>query len=184
MFDDQTAARALLGPADPARDTAVAPPANTAHEIIAIADRRVHQPIRRPRPVRPLPGGRRLALGALAAAVLAARLGVDQIAQRGAGTVFGAVRDVYATQLVPRQTRAAILRILADIDGVSWRGTTKDRAGRDGVAISVAGAGAEQLLIFDAGTGALLAWDEVQRPVDTVAGATLILDRGRTDTLG
>lgn len=114
---------------------------------------------------------------------LAAMLGVDQIAEHGPGMVFTSVRDVYATRLVPQQTRAQILRILADLDGISWRGTTKDRAGRPGVAISIDGTNAEQLLIFDPRTGTLLAWDEVERPTDTVAGALLILDQRRTDEL-
>ncbi|BCB82975.1 CU044_5270 family protein [Phytohabitans suffuscus] len=117
-------------------------------------------------------------------AELAKVLGVDTVGQRGAAAVFFAVRDLYSVYAPPRQSRAQVLRILADLPGVSWRGTVTDRAGRAGVAISVDTATTQQILILDPKTGALLAWDEVERPTDTVAGATLFLGYGHTDHLG
>lgn len=117
-------------------------------------------------------------------AALAARLGVPSVAPHGVSDVLLAVRDVYASYLVPRQVRAEILRILADLPGISWRGAVTDRAGRAGVAVSADTATSQELLIFDPTTGTLLAWDEMTRPTDTVAGATLILAHDRTDRRG
>ncbi|GAA2624707.1 hypothetical protein GCM10010399_65110 [Dactylosporangium fulvum] len=113
-------------------------------------------------------------------AALAKRLGTE----RGAQSVFFSVRDVYTVHLIPQQTRARILRILADLPGVAWRGSVTDRAGRTGVGISVDTPDARELLIFDPSTGTLLAWDEVEKPADTVAGATLILVQEHTEQLG
>jgi hypothetical protein len=115
---------------------------------------------------------------------LAPMLDVDTVAQHGTQGVFLAVRNLCSFYAMPQQTRAQVLRILADQPGISWRGTVTDRAGRAGVAISVDGATTQEILIFDPHTGTLLAWDEVERPTDTVAGATLILGYDRTDQLG
>ncbi|WP_173084539.1 CU044_5270 family protein [Phytohabitans rumicis] len=115
--------------------------------------------------------------------------GADRLAKRlsmGADpqSVFLAVRDVYSYYAVPQEARARILHILADVPGVSWRGTVTDRAGRPGQAVSVDTATTRELLIFDPETGALLAWEQVERPTETVAGATVIVGYDRTDRLG
>ncbi|GAA4467343.1 CU044_5270 family protein [Phytohabitans houttuyneae] len=117
-------------------------------------------------------------------AELAARLGVGEVDRYGPERVLSAVRDLYSVFAPPPASRAHILRILADLPGVSWHGSVTDRAGRAGVAISVDTGATRQVLILDEGTGGLLAWDEVERPTDTVAGATLYLGYDRTDRLG
>jgi hypothetical protein len=114
---------------------------------------------------------------------LAKTLGIGTEAQHGMQSIFLAVRDLYSIYAVPQQTRAQVLRILADLPGISWRGAVTDRAGRAGVAISVDTATTREILIFDPKTGALLAWDEVERSNDTVAGATLFLRYDHTDQL-
>lgn len=77
----------------------------------------------------------------------------------GAGAVSKEVSTVYGRYVVPRQTRAEILRILADVPGFLWRGEVTDRAGRKGVAITFDDRAHNQqsLLIFDPNTGELLA---------------------------
>jgi hypothetical protein len=69
----------------------------------------------------------------------------------GAGVVSKQVSTVYGRYVVPRQTRAEILRILADVPGFLWRGQVTDRAGRKGVAITYDDRAhdAQSLLIFD-----------------------------------
>ncbi|MFG2045518.1 hypothetical protein [Dactylosporangium sp. NPDC048998] len=98
--------------------------------------------------------------------------------------LFWNVRDWFSSHAVPLATRAEVLRILANTPGVVWRGETTDRAGRKGVAVSLDDKGARHVLIFDPRTGEMLAWDDVERPVDTVAGSTLLLACERTDKLG
>ncbi|MER7004877.1 CU044_5270 family protein [Dactylosporangium sp. NPDC000555] len=115
---------------------------------------------------------------------LAKRLGVDAVGQHGAQVVFSAVRDLYSMHVVPQQTRAQILRALATVSGIAWRGSVTDRADRTGMAISIDTKTLQQILIFDPLTGALLAYDEVERPNDTVAGAKLFLGADHTDHLG
>jgi hypothetical protein len=100
------------------------------------------------------------------------------------GDPFRSVHDLSGFYAVPLAARAELLRILANTPGVVWRGETTDRAGRTGVAISVDTPEAQQVLIFDPRTGELLAWDEVERPTDTVAGSTLIMSCEHTDQLG
>ncbi|WP_433617426.1 hypothetical protein ACQP2P_17890 [Dactylosporangium sp. CA-139114] len=98
--------------------------------------------------------------------------------------LFWNVRDWFSYHAVPLATRAEVLRILANTPGVVWRGETTDRAGRKGVAVSLDDKNARHVLIFDPRTGEMLAWDDVERPVDTVAGSKMILACEHTDKLG
>jgi hypothetical protein len=107
-----------------------------------------------------------------------------ELARRLADHPFWTVRDIYSVYAVPLATRAELLRILATTPGVVWRGETTDRLGRRGVAVSVEAATTEEVLVFDPTTGVLLAWDEVEHPTDTVAGAFLYLSYEHTDRLG
>ncbi|MGI5245742.1 hypothetical protein [Dactylosporangium sp. CA-139066] len=107
-----------------------------------------------------------------------------KLAAGGKQFLFWNVRDWFSAHAVPLATRAEVLRILANTPGVVWRGETTDRAGRTGVAISLDDKAAQHVLIFDPSTGEMLAWDDVERPVDTVAGSTLLLGCEHTDQLG
>ncbi|WP_432981901.1 CU044_5270 family protein [Dactylosporangium sp. CA-233914] len=108
-----------------------------------------------------------------------------EIAKRLAGgDPFLKVRDWFTTRAVPLATRAELLRILANTAGVVWRGETTDRAGRKGLAVSLDDERARHVLIFDPRTGEMLAWDDVERPVDTVAGSKMLLACEHTDKLG
>lgn len=75
----------------------------------------------------------------------------------------------YAQQLLPWQTRAAILEILADQPGYVWRGEVTDRLGRPGVAISQddSGHALRSVLVFDSRTGELLASELVDLSGET-----------------
>jgi hypothetical protein len=98
--------------------------------------------------------------------------------------LFWNVRDWFSAHAVPQATRAEVLRILANTPGVVWRGETTDRAGRKGVAVSLDDGATRHVLIFDPRTGEMLAWDDVERPVDTVAGSTVLLGCEHTDEPG
>ncbi|MGN9914081.1 CU044_5270 family protein [Phytohabitans sp. LJ34] len=97
---------------------------------------------------------------------------------------FRTVRDWSSNYPVPLATRAELLRILAKTPGVVWRGEATDRAGRKGVAVSLDNGEIENVLIFDPRTAEMLAWDEIEQPTDTVAGATLVLGCEHTDQFG
>lgn len=119
---------------------------------------------------------------------LAALLGVDP----GDGEPYAVkpLPALYQRYVVPRQVRAAALEVLADVPGLKWRGEVTDRAGRTGVAVTSEANGLEQVLVFDPGTGELLAHELVdERPDDPgipfrVQAYALLLETGWTDTLG
>ncbi|WP_255511200.1 hypothetical protein [Micromonospora sp. WP24] len=76
-------------------------------------------------------------------------------------TVVKQLGGLYGLYVVPRRTRAEILRVLADVPGFRWRGQVVDRAGRKGVAITFDDREHDQqsLLIFAPETGELLAYE-------------------------
>ncbi len=82
---------------------------------------------------------------------------------------------------VPGAAQAILLRILSGIPGVVNQGTTTDRAGRTGAAVSLdssySGEPITYMLIFDPATGALLESDETlsDRPhhLDAVKGSVV-----------
>lgn len=88
--------------------------------------------------------------------------------------------------------RAAVLRFLAGLDGVTCRGEMADDQGRSGVVVSAArrnspgvGAPEEVDLLFDPRTGELLAATSAVGTKLGVSGwATVFLERGYTDSLG
>jgi hypothetical protein len=106
--------------------------------------------------------------------------------QYGAGAVCKDAGTIYGRYAVPRQTRAAILRVLADVPGFVWRGEVTDRGGRKGVAITYDDRehGQQNLLVFDPGTGALLAGELLTLSPKRISTYQLILATDRTDTLG
>lgn len=92
----------------------------------------------------------------------------------------------YQQQLLPWQTRAAILEILADQPGYVWRGEVTDRLGRPGVAISQddSGHALRSVLVFDSRTGELLASELVDLSGETPELRVYSVHRSdRTDQL-
>jgi hypothetical protein len=129
--------------------------------------------------------------------ILAQQLDREQPPQVGPVGRLRAVADLNLFHPLDRQQRVAVLTVLADTRGLSYRGAARDRAGRAGVAISadlaVSGPYQERVtLAFDMTTGELLS-QETSRLADSGApdpadGATssyvLYLERLRTDRLG
>lgn len=101
----------------------------------------------------------------------------------GIGVVVKYTGLLFQDYLVPRDTRAAILSILAQQRGLVWRGEVTDRAGRDGVAISGDHANEQAVLVFDPHTGVLLAQEYIEQP-GRPRGYTLVLETDRTDHPG
>ncbi|MEV6377095.1 CU044_5270 family protein [Micromonospora musae] len=126
-----------------------------------------------PMQIPPLPSDR---------AQLAGRLQV----RYGGGTVVKQLGGLYGLYVVPRRTRAEILRVLADVPGFRWRGQVVDRAGRKGVAITFDDREHDQqsLLIFAPETGELLAYEVLSLSPVRISMYQLILRTGWTDELG
>ncbi|SCG63674.1 hypothetical protein GA0070614_3687 [Micromonospora coxensis] len=103
----------------------------------------------------------------------------------GAGAVSKEVSTVYGRYVVPRQTRAEILRVLADVPGFRWRGQVTDRVGRKGVAVTFDDREHNQqsLLIFDPSTGDLLAHERLTLSPIRMKAYQVILDTAWTDRL-
>ncbi|SIN30421.1 CU044_5270 family protein [Micromonospora cremea] len=104
----------------------------------------------------------------------------------GAGAVSKEVSTIYGRYVVPRQTRAEILRVLADVPGFRWRGQVTDRAGRTGVAVTFDDRphDAQSLLIFDARTGELLAHERLTLAPVRISSYKVIIATDWTDRLG
>ncbi|MEU8074546.1 CU044_5270 family protein [Catellatospora citrea] len=104
----------------------------------------------------------------------------------GAGAASVETSKTFGRYAVPRRTRAEILRVLADVPGFQWRGEVTDRAGRDGVAVTFDDRvhGTQHLLIFQARTGELLAWELVTLGPVRMSAYELILATDRTDHVG
>ncbi|WBB65672.1 CU044_5270 family protein [Micromonospora sp. WMMD812] len=104
----------------------------------------------------------------------------------GAGVVSKEVSTVFGRYVVPRRTRAEILRVLADVPGFVWRGEVTDRAGRKGVAITFDDRAhdAQSLLIFDPRTGELLAHERLSLAPMRISAYLSILDTAWTDQPG
>lgn len=95
-------------------------------------------------------------------AILASQFNDIQPRAMGDQALLRATADVYGWQHPTRQVRVAILTILRD-SAVRWRGTSTDRAGRRGVAVSVDSnrGTTRDVLIIDPGTGRPLAYEQV-----------------------
>ncbi|MEH0822574.1 MULTISPECIES: hypothetical protein [unclassified Micromonospora] len=104
----------------------------------------------------------------------------------GAGAASKEVSTVYGRYVVPRRTRAEILRVLADVPGFLWRGQVTDRAGRKGVAVTFDDREhhAQSLLIFDPNTGELLAHELLTLAPVRLSAYQLVLDTAWTDRIG
>jgi hypothetical protein len=101
---------------------------------------------------------------------------------------FGPIQHIYRDQVVPRDARAAILRLLADVPGFDWRGGATDRAGRSGIAISYdtgePGYVLRWVLVFDPDTGELLSSETVDLQNEYLSYYALYLETGWTDDPG
>ncbi|GAB3972784.1 hypothetical protein V1634_06935 [Plantactinospora veratri] len=108
-----------------------------------------------------------------------------------------AVASVNMFHPLDRQQRAAVLTVLAETEGLSYRGAMQDQAGRDGIAISAdvvaSGPVRERVtLMFSTTTGELLSQETSRLPgpggPDPAYGATsdytLFLERSRTNRRG
>ncbi|MEU8391261.1 CU044_5270 family protein [Micromonospora sp. NPDC048843] len=104
----------------------------------------------------------------------------------GAGAASKWVGTLYAQYVVPRATRAAVLRVLADVPGFRWRGQVTDRAGRKGVAVTFDDREHDQqcLLIFDPKTGELLADELLTLSPVRISSYKVILDAAWTNQPG
>ncbi|MBX7268660.1 CU044_5270 family protein [Micromonospora sp. Llam7] len=104
----------------------------------------------------------------------------------GPGAASKEVSTLYARFVIPRATRAEILRVLADVPGFRWRGQVTDRAGRDGVAVTFDDRehDAQSLLIFDPTTGELLAHERLTLSPGRISAYKVILDAAWTDRIG
>ncbi|MFC0528813.1 hypothetical protein [Phytohabitans kaempferiae] len=126
------------------------------------------------------------------APILAFQLADRHPLSEGPRGVLRAVADLYRHHDLDPAQRAAALQVLADTDGVDYRGTVVDRTGRRGVAVSVDsdGGATRDVAVFDPRAGHLLSYERVE----LVGAATspsrspalvayvLYLSSGRTDS--
>lgn len=112
----------------------------------------------------------------------------------GPAETLVAVSDLYNEQPVPPAIRAALLRIVANLPGLSYDGMTTDRAGRKGIGVSLVsalGLPTRYIMIFDPVTGQLLDSEQVLTtsagqlnvPIPAVISYTVYLRSDRTSHL-
>jgi hypothetical protein len=96
---------------------------------------------------------------------------------------FKRIEALYRERIVPREARAAVLGILADVPGFGWRGEVTDRAERTGVAISydVPEQNVRFVLAFNSVTGELLSFEFVDLRDGQVQFYGLHSETGWTD---
>ncbi|KAB1161400.1 hypothetical protein F6X68_04625 [Micromonospora sp. AMSO12t] len=96
----------------------------------------------------------------------------------------GGVVGLATNQYLDQRQRATALRVLATIPGITYRGATRDLAGRPGLLFRVVAGGSTSTLVIDPATGDLLAaqeWlDGGRRP--GLFSHILLLERGRAGT--
>ncbi|MBQ1020652.1 CU044_5270 family protein [Micromonospora sp. D93] len=104
----------------------------------------------------------------------------------GGGAAGKEVSTLYSRYVVPRATRAAVLRVLADVPGFRWRGQVTDRAGRNGAAVTFDDRDHDQqsLLVFDPRTGELLAHELLTLSPVRISSYQVILDAAWTNQPG
>lgn len=128
------------------------------------------------------------------APLLAFQLADRHPLKEGPRGVLRAVADLYRSHHLDPAQRAAALQVLADTDGIDYRGTVVDRSGRSGVAVSVDsdGGATRDVAIFDPGAGRLLSYERVAlvgaatspSRAPALVAYVLYLNSGRTETAG
>jgi hypothetical protein len=93
--------------------------------------------------------------------LLAAQLNAIQPFANGPQSALRAWDDLNAWSSPNRAQRTAALTVFRDTDGIDFNGTTHDRAGRTGIALTVTSdnGGTRDLIILDPHTGELLAYE-------------------------
>lgn len=122
---------------------------------------------------------------------LVRQLAVDPSSD-GAPATLRAVDEIYTSFYVDLPVRKAALRVLADLDGLTYQDAVTDRLGRTGVAVSLVGGGVQYTLILDRTTGLLLASQQrsvgaheyLDVPHGLVRYYTLFMEQSRRDGLG
>jgi hypothetical protein len=126
--------------------------------------------------------------------ILIGQLEHQQPAGTGPAGRLRAVADINDYHLLDPAQRATILRVLADTEGLTYRGRVSDRNRRTGIAISADSSNGtvRDTLLFDDDSGQLLSHERVEaatgldqpdaRPV--VTSYMLYVERGRTDSAG
>ncbi|WP_432832926.1 hypothetical protein [Dactylosporangium sp. CA-092794] len=78
----------------------------------------------------------------------------------GPQATLRAVDELYTAHYVALPARQAVLRVLADLDGLTYHPVATDRLGRVGIAVSLVGHGVQYTLLFDPNSGRLLASEQ------------------------
>jgi hypothetical protein len=136
-------------------------------------------------------------LGSLSAddATLARQLERGHPVENGPAERLVAIGDAYGAMPIPPAVRAAVLRYLADTPGLTLTGRVTDRAGREGLAVSVdsdySGLPTRYTFIIDPRDGRLLGSEDtlttsagkLNVPVPSVIGYTVFLDSRYVDSI-
>ncbi len=88
---------------------------------------------------------------------LARQLAILDSLPDGPQATLRAVDELYTSHYVALPVRRAVLQVLADTGGLSYRDSATDRLGRTGAVVSLTNRGVEYTLILDTMTGHLLA---------------------------
>ena len=98
------------------------------------------------------------------APLLAFQLADRHPLSEGPRGVLRAVADLYRSHHLDPAQCAAALRVLADTEGIDYRGMVVDRGGRRGIAVSVdsEGGATRDVAVFDPGAGRLLSYERVE----------------------
>ena len=128
--------------------------------------------------------------------ILARQLELAHPPENGPAERLVAVEDAYAQMPLPPAVRAAVLRYLASTPGLTLTGAVTDRAGREGVAVSVesdhSGLPTRYTMIFSPDDGRLLASEDtltttagqLDVPVPSVLSYSVTLAARYTDQTG
>jgi hypothetical protein len=110
--------------------------------------------------------------------------------ENGPKSAIRAVAGLYQDWVLPSSVRVQALRFLANHHELRYRGEVSDRAGREGVAVTFDGDNEQDVIVLDADSGAMLAYESIltkdtQLPVETPAvfSYVLLLDAQHVDSM-